>query len=412
MAQIVLDHVEKAYAGGVRAVDNLSLDVKDGEFMVFVGPSGCGKSTALRSIAGLEEITGGTIQIGDRIVNDLPPKDRDIAMVFQNYALYPHMTVEQNLAFGLQLRKTSKDEVKRRVGEAAQMLGLEQYLKRKPGALSGGQRQRVAMGRAIVREPQAFLMDEPLSNLDAKLRVSMRASLNQLHERLSVTTVYVTHDQVEAMTLGDRVCVLRDGRLQQVDTPQALFVSPVNLFVAGFIGSPAMNFVKAKLIRANGAAVTFAGDKLAVPPETLEAKPGLSDYFGRELVLGIRPSDFEDASLGQTATGPASRGIMRVTAGVTEELGSEIMVIFTIDAPIVQHASLAQAAETSEDENEASATLTGGKSLWTARVSKESRVRPGQPLELAVDTRYLQFFDPASGLSIGHPRATAGLAEQ
>jgi multiple sugar transport system ATP-binding protein len=220
MAQIILDHVDKAYAGGVKAVDDLSLDVKDGEFMVFVGPSGCGKSTALRSIAGLEEITGGTISIGGRVVNDLPPKDRDIAMVFQNYALYPHMTVEQNLAFGLQLRKTPKDQITRRVGEAAKMLGLEPYLKRKPGALSGGQRQRVAMGRAIVREPQAFLMDEPLSNLDAKLRVSMRASLSQLHERLGVTTVYVTHDQVEAMTLGDRVCVLRDGKLQQVDTPQ------------------------------------------------------------------------------------------------------------------------------------------------------------------------------------------------
>ena len=266
MAQIILDHVEKAYAGGAKAVNDLSLDVLDGEFMVFVGPSGCGKSTALRSIAGLEEITGGTIQIGDRVVNDLPPKDRDIAMVFQNYALYPHMTVEQNLAFGLQLRKTSKDEIKRRVDEAAQMLGLEQYLKRKPAALSGGQRQRVAMGRAIVREPQAFLMDEPLSNLDAKLRVSMRGSLKQLHERLGVTTVYVTHDQVEAMTLGNRVCVLRDGRLQQVDTPQHLFEAPVNLFVAGFIGSPAMNFVTADLVLDDGPAVTFAGYKLAVRP--------------------------------------------------------------------------------------------------------------------------------------------------
>ena len=259
MAQIILDRVEKAYAGGVRAVDDLSLDVADGEFMVLVGPSGCGKSTALRSIAGLEEISGGTITIGDRVVNDLPPKDRDIAMVFQNYALYPHMTVEQNLAFGLELRKTPKAEIARRVGEAARMLGLEPYLGRKPGALSGGQRQRVAMGRAIVREPQAFLMDEPLSNLDARLRVSMRASLSQLHERLGVTTVYVTHDQVEAMTLGDRVAVLRDGRLQQVDTPQALYEAPVNLFVAGFIGSPAMNFVTAGLVRDGGPAVTFAG---------------------------------------------------------------------------------------------------------------------------------------------------------
>jgi multiple sugar transport system ATP-binding protein len=401
MAQIIMDHVEKTYAGGVRAIDDLSLDVKDGEFMVFVGPSGCGKSTALRSIAGLEEITGGTIQIGDRIVNDLPPKDRDIAMVFQNYALYPHMTVEQNLAFGLQLRKTPKDEIKRRVDEAAQMLGLEQYLKRKPAALSGGQRQRVAMGRAIVREPQAFLMDEPLSNLDAKLRVSMRASLNQLHERLGVTTVYVTHDQIEAMTLGDRVCVLRDGQLQQVDTPQTLFESPVNLFVAGFIGSPAMNFAAAELVRDDGPAVTFAGFRLTIPPDTFEAKHGLADYLGKQIILGIRPSDFEDASLTTT-----DRDTMPVTAGVIEELGSEIHVMFTIDAPPVEHAAIVQAAETSEDVDEAVTALAGGKSLWTARVSKESRIRHGSPVELSVDTRYLQFFDPASGLSIGHPKAT------
>ena len=265
MAQIVLDHVDKVYAGGVKALDDLNLEVREGEFMVLVGPSGCGKSTALRSIAGLEEITGGTICIGERVVNDLPPKDRDIAMVFQNYALYPHMTVEENLAFGLKLRHTPKEEIRRRVGDAAAMLGLDPYLKRKPAALSGGQRQRVAMGRAIVREPQAFLMDEPLSNLDAKLRVSMRAALNQLHDRLGTTTVYVTHDQVEAMTLGDRVCVLRDGRLQQVDTPQQLFESPVNLFVAGFIGSPAMNFVLADLVRDDGPAVTFAGHRLPVP---------------------------------------------------------------------------------------------------------------------------------------------------
>src|SRR5262245_33881703 len=298
MAHIVLDDVSKVYSGNTRAVDSLSLDIPDGDFMVFVGPSGCGKSTALRMIAGLEDITAGTITIGERVVNDLPPKDRDIAMVFQNYALYPHMTVEQNLAFGLQLRKTPKEEIRRRVTEAAKMLGLEPYLRRKPAALSGGQRQRVAMGRAIVREPQAFLMDEPLSNLDAKLRVSMRASLNQLHERLGVTTVYVTHDQVEAMTLGNRVCVLRDGRLQQVDTPQALFEAPVNLFVAGFIGSPAMNFVTADLVRDDGPAVTFAGYQLRVPAEILDARPGLAGYFGQKVILGIRPSDFEDASLG------------------------------------------------------------------------------------------------------------------
>jgi multiple sugar transport system ATP-binding protein len=406
MAQIILDQVEKVYAGGVKAIDNLSLEVKDGEFMVLVGPSGCGKSTALRSIAGLEEITAGTISIGNRVVNDLPPKDRDIAMVFQNYALYPHMTVEQNLAFGLQLRKTPKAEIQRRVNDAAQMLGLDQYLKRKPAALSGGQRQRVAMGRAIVREPQAFLMDEPLSNLDAKLRVSMRASLNQLHERLGVTTVYVTHDQVEAMTLGHRVCVLKDGRLQQVDTPTTLYDSPVNLFVAGFIGSPAMNFTAADLVRDDGPAVTFAGYKLSVPPEVIASKPGLDSYFGKQVILGIRPSDFEDAQFGE-----ASWGKMPVTTGVTEELGSEIHVIFTIDAPPVEHASIAQAKASDDGEDDTIAALVGGKTLWTARVSSRSRVRPGQPIELAVDTSNLQFFDPESGLSIGHPAATAAAAE-
>src|SRR5690349_22714904 len=247
MAQIVFDQVTMAYPGGVQAIDDLSLEIGDGEFMVFVGPSGCGKTTALRSIAGLEQVTSGTVAVGDRIVNDLPPKDRDIAMVFQNYALYPHMTVAQNLAFGLEQRKTPKAEVKTRVAEVAQMLGLTEYLGRKPAALSGGQRQRVAMGRAIVRKPQAFLMDEPLSNLDAKLRVSMRASLAQLHARLGVTTVYVTHDQTEAMTLGKRVAVLRDGKVEQVAEPQVLYAEPRNLFVATFIGSPAMNLVEASI---------------------------------------------------------------------------------------------------------------------------------------------------------------------
>jgi multiple sugar transport system ATP-binding protein len=399
MAQIVLDQVDKVFPGGVRAVDGLSLDIADGEFMVLVGPSGCGKSTALRSIAGLDEITSGTISIGGRVVNDLPPKDRDIAMVFQNYALYPHMTVEQNLAFGLQQRKTPKDEIRRRVTEVAKMLGLEDYLKRKPAALSGGQRQRVAMGRAIVREPQAFLMDEPLSNLDAKLRVSMRASLSQLHERLGVTTVYVTHDQVEAMTLGQRVCVLREGKLQQADTPQTLFNAPVNLFVAGFIGSPAMNFVTARLVRDDGPAVTFADHRLWVPASLLTARPGLEDYFGRELILGIRPSDFEDAELADPEWAR-----MPVTAGVTEDLGSEIHVLFTVDAPQVQHSSISQAV--AGDDDDTAIPLAGGKSLWTARVAARSKVRPGQSAELAVDTSNLQFFDPESGLAIG--RADGG----
>jgi multiple sugar transport system ATP-binding protein len=405
MAEILLDQVNKIYPGGVKGVDDLNLEIKDGEFMVLVGPSGCGKTTALRSIAGLEEISSGTITIGGKIVNDLPPKDRDIAMVFQNYALYPHMTVEQNLAFGLQQRKTPRDEIKRRVTEVAKMLGLEQYLKRKPAALSGGQRQRVAMGRAIVREPQAFLMDEPLSNLDAKLRVSMRASLTQLHERLGVTTVYVTHDQVEAMTLGHRVCVLRDGQLQQVDTPQTLFDSPVNLFVAGFIGSPAMNFVDAELVRDDGPAVTFADHRLPLPDSLIDGKPGLDRYFGRKVILGIRPSDFEDALLADS-----SWARMSVRADVTEELGSEIHVIFTVDAPPVHHATISEITGDEEDEDSAAVVLASGKSLWTARVAARSQVRSGQPIELAVDTSNVQFFDPVSALSIGHPEVSEAAA--
>jgi multiple sugar transport system ATP-binding protein len=399
MGQIILDQVSKVYPGSVKGIDELSLEVSDGEFMVLVGPSGCGKSTALRSVAGLEDVTSGTISIGGRVVNDLPPKDRDIAMVFQNYALYPHMTVEQNLAFGLQQRRTPKDEIGRRVTDVARMLGLEDYLKRKPAALSGGQRQRVAMGRAIVREPQAFLMDEPLSNLDAKLRVSMRASLSQLHERLGVTTVYVTHDQVEAMTLGQRVCVLRDGRLQQVDSPQVLFNAPVNLFVAGFMGSPAMNFASARLAKDDGAAAIFAGYRLPVPDALFATRPALAGYLGRDLILGIRPSDFEDASLAD-----AGWARIRATADVTESLGSEIHVLFRIEAPPVRHASLSQAV--AADGEDAALPLDGGKSLWTARVAARSKISPGQPVELAVDTSNLQFFDPASGLSIGHPKAT------
>ncbi len=395
MARIIFDQVDMVYPGGVKGVDGLSLEIRDGEFMVLVGPSGCGKTTALRSIAGLEHITAGTITIGDRVVNGLPPKQRDVAMVFQNYALYPHMTVAQNLAFGLQQRKTPKDEVRRRVTEVARMLGLGDYLHRKPNALSGGQRQRVAMGRAIVRKPQAFLMDEPLSNLDAKLRVSMRASLSQLHERLGVTTVYVTHDQIEAMTLGQRVCVLRAGRLQQVDTPQALFRAPVNLFVAGFIGSPAMNFTTAELVRNGEPTVVFAGHRLTVPEQLIRMRPGLDAYFGRQLILGVRPSDFEDARLAEAAW-PR----LQVTANVTEELGSEVLVLFTIDAPPVQHASLSAVMTGAEEEG--IMPITGDRAMWTARVASRSGIRPGQQPELAVDTSNLQFFDADSGLSIGH----------
>jgi multiple sugar transport system ATP-binding protein len=396
MAQIMLDQVDKIYAGGAKAVNGLSLHIRDGEFMVLVGPSGCGKSTALRMIAGLEEISAGSIRIGENVVNDLPPKDRDIAMVFQNYALYPHMTVGENLAFGLKMRKTPKAETSRRVAEAAKILGIEDYLDRKPAALSGGQRQRVAMGRAMVREPQAFLMDEPLSNLDAKLRVGMRASLAQLHERLKVTTVYVTHDQVEAMTLGNRVCVLRDGLLQQVDTPQNLFDHPVNLFVAGFIGSPAMNLVNARLSADHGhATVSFGGHRLVIPASDVVARPGLGQYSGRDVILGIRPSDFEEAHLADS-----SWARMPTVIEVTEELGSEIHVIFAIDAPPVQNKETAALAADHGEEDSA-IPLADGKSMWTARVSARSRVRPGDNIELGVDTSNLHFFDPDSGLAIG-----------
>ncbi len=401
MAQIVLDKVDKIYGGGQKAVDQLSLEIRDGEFMVFVGPSGCGKSTALRMVAGLEEISGGTISIGDNIVNDVQPKDRDIAMVFQNYALYPHMTVEQNLAFGLELRKTPKEERKRRVADAAKMLGLEPYLKRKPAALSGGQRQRVAMGRAIVREPQAFLMDEPLSNLDAKLRVSMRASLNQLHERLGVTTIYVTHDQVEAMTLGDRVAVLRDGKLQQVDTPQNLYDRPVNLFVAGFIGSPSMNLVQAKLVQDNGVAVVFADQKLPISEATLRERQGLDAHLGKQIILGIRPSSFEDAEHASDTDAPT----MQVRADVTEELGSEINVIFTVDAPPVQHKDAADLASDAGTDDTATLPLAENKSVWTARVNAKSKARSGQPLKLSVDTSTMHFFDTDTGEAIARQAA-------
>src|SRR6201994_2309248 len=384
----------------------MNLEIRDGEFMVLVGPSGCGKTTALRMVAGLEDISEGVLRIGERVVNHVPSRDRDIAMVFQSYALYPHLTVYDNIAFGLRLRKMSKAEIDERVHRAARLLGLDEYLKRKPRALSGGQRQRVAMGRAIVREPQAFLMDEPLSNLDAKLRVQTRAQIARIQRDLGVTTIYVTHDQVEAMTMGHRVCVMRDGRLQQVDTPQHLFESPVNLFVAGFIGSPAMNFVTADLSRDDGPSVAFAGYKLPVPSTLIDARPGLEQYFGKKIILGIRPSDFEDATLAD-----ASWAKMPVRVGVTEELGSEIHVIFTIDAPPVEHSSITDAATGDDGEDESVTALAGGKSLWTARVSARSKVRPNSNLELAVDTNQLQFFDADSGLSIGHPEASQAAAE-
>ena len=399
MASVVFKQVTKRF-GQVSVIEGIDLEIRDHEFMVLVGPSGCGKSTALRMIAGLEEITSGTISIGERVVNDVPPKDRDVAMVFQSYALYPHMTVRENLEFGLRIRKTPKAEIERLVPEAGQILGIQNLMDRKPKELSGGQRQRVALGRAIVRKPSVFLFDEPLSNLDAKLRVEVRAELKKLQARLEVTTVYVTHDQVEAMTLGHRVCVLRDGQLQQVDTPQALYDHPVNLFVAGFMGSPAMNFVTAELVRDDGPAVTFAGHRLPLPPAVVDSKPGLDRYFGREVILGIRPAEFEDASLADP-----DWARMQVTANVTEELGSEIHVIFALDAMPVSHPSISDAVA-ADDADEAAVVLAGGKSLWTARVASRSRVRSGQPIELAVHTSNLQFFDPDSGLAIGYPESS------
>ena len=393
MAEIVLENVTKEFPGPVVAVDDVSLEIRDGEFMVLVGPSGCGKSTILRLIAGLDEVTWGEIHIGGRQVTDLLPKERDVAMVFQNYALYPHMTVEENIGFGLKLRHTSREELRRRVLEAARVLGLESMLDRKPLALSGGQRQRVAMGRAMVRQPKAFLMDEPLSNLDAKLRVQMRAELARLRERLRTTTVYVTHDQVEAMTLGDRVAVLKDGVLQQVDTPGRLFREPANLFVAAFIGSPSMNLVEATV--ANGS-VSFASFSLPVAGDR-----DLSAHEGRTVIVGIRPSDFADADLWHREDFP----VLEVVPDVTEELGSEIHVIFSVDAPPVITEDTA-AALGAEEEGEVLAPLADGKATFTARVDAGSRAGPGRPVRLTVDPSRLHFFDPATGEVIRSPSRT------
>jgi multiple sugar transport system ATP-binding protein len=396
MAEIAYEHVFKIYPDGTEAVHDLDLEIRDGELMVLVGPSGCGKTTALRMLAGLEEITEGEIRIGDRIVNDLTPRDRDIAMVFQSYALYPHMTVADNLAFGLKLRKLPKKEVNERVQRAARILQIEEFLKRKPRALSGGQRQRVAMGRAIVREPQAFLMDEPLSNLDAKLRVQMRAEIHQLQRRLGVTTMYVTHDQVEAMTMGDRVAVMNAGHLQQVDTPQVLYDKPLNEFVAGFIGSPSINLVESELAKSNGHLEVSLGEhKLAVDDQIARNRSGLADYVGRKVILGIRPEDFEDTSVEPDA--PADRRI-RVTADLTEPLGSEVLVHFNTEATGV--VSSAAAADVGEDAEVRLGEDEDVSTRLIARVSPKSRVALGQDVELAVDTSRLYFFDPETRASI------------
>jgi multiple sugar transport system ATP-binding protein len=381
MATVTLDQVNKIYDNGFQAIYDLSLDIADSEFLVLVGPSGCGKSTALRMVAGLESITSGELKIGDRVVNDVEPKDRDIAMVFQNYALYPHMTVFDNIGFALKLARVPKPEIDSRVRKAAAILELEPYLDRKPGQLSGGQRQRVAMGRAIVRQPAAFLMDEPLSNLDAKLRVQMRAEIARLQRDLSVTTIYVTHDQVEAMTMGDRVAVLKDGYLQQVGAPQQLYDEPTNVFVAAFIGSPSMNLYEGLLSLDGDQSVTVGSQRVALAPETLARHPGLQKYAGQNVVVGIRPEDFEDAAVATSA--PPDRRV-KAKVRLVEALGSELVVHFELD----------DAKRVNSGDPDAPEELLGeGVANAVARFSPRSRVNVDQDVEISVASENLHFFD-------------------
>jgi multiple sugar transport system ATP-binding protein len=401
MAGVALDEVTKVYRDGTVAVSDLDLDIADGEFMVLVGPSGCGKTTALRMVAGLEAISEGHVRIGDRVVDRVPPKDRDIAMVFQNYALYPHLTVAENLGFSLKLHKVNKAEIKRRVVEAARILGLEEFLDRRPRNLSGGQRQRVAMGRAIVREPSAFLMDEPLSNLDAKLRVQMRAEIARIQRDLGTTTIYVTHDQTEAMTMGDRVAVMKRGVLQQVDHPQGLYDDPVNLFVGGFIGSPAMNLVEATLVASNGDLdVRFGGEELRVADSLVAARPRLRDHVDRPVVLGIRPESFEDAAVASDA--PEDRRI-RGNVELVELMGADAYVHFTLDAkPVFTEDTRDLVRERAEISEAALAQRAGEERTdCVARVNPGTRAREAESAELVVDTGRLYFFDLGSGLALG-----------
>ncbi|MGH2749496.1 MAG: ABC transporter ATP-binding protein [Actinomycetota bacterium] len=400
MAEIVLEDVTKRYGDGTLAVESLDLEINDGEFMVFVGPSGCGKTTALRMIAGLETITEGKLKIGENVVNDMQPKDRDIAMVFQNYALYPHMSVRDNMAFGLKLAKTDKGEIDKRVKDAAKVLGLEEYLDRKPRALSGGQRQRVAMGRAIVRKPQAFLMDEPLSNLDAKLRVQMRSEIARIQRDLEVTTVYVTHDQIEAMTMGDRVAVIKKGELQQVGTPTELFEHPVNLFVAGFIGSPSMNFAQTTVEESNGGlGVKFGDQVLTISDEAVKARPALKNYVGKDVVLGIRPQDFEDPEYA-SESGQGTR--LKVNLDLIEAVGTETMVHFKVDAPVAVTDDMKElAADIGEAEiAQLERKAQEGNNEFTAVLDPRSHLRKNEDVELAVDTARLHFFDTENSAGI------------
>jgi multiple sugar transport system ATP-binding protein len=400
LAEIILEDVWKIYPDGTEAVSALDLEIADGEFMVLVGPSGCGKTTALRMVAGLEAISKGSIRIGDRTINAVPPKDRNIAMVFQDYALYPHMSVYDNMAFGLKIQKVSRREIDARVREAASILDLDAFLGRKPKALSGGQRQRVAMGRAIVRHPQVFLMDEPLSNLDAKLRVQMRSEIARVQRELKVTTIYVTHDQIEAMTMGDRVAVIRKGVLQQSATPQFLYEHPINVFVAGFIGSPSMNLVEAQLIEAGDSlAVEVGGFSLAIPRDVVTNRPDLRKFADRKIVLGIRPEDMEDAALLSDA--PAARRISS-TVDLREALGSDVVVHFTLNAPQAMTEDVKELAVDVGQEalDRVKHEAEQGESTVVARLNPRTQVRQGEAIECVVDTARLHFFDPEDGSGI------------
>ncbi len=398
MAEVVLEGLNKVYPDGTQAIFDLDLSVADGEFVILVGPSGCGKSTALRMVAGLEEITSGQLRIGERIVNDLSPKERDIAMVFQSYALYPHMSVADNMGFALKLAKIDKSEIQRRVNEAAEILGLTDYLHRKPKALSGGQRQRVAMGRAIVRSPQAFLMDEPLSNLDAKLRVAMRSEIASLQSRLGVTTLYVTHDQVEAMTMGDRVAVLKAGWLQQVDAPQSLYDRPDNLFVAGFIGSPAMNIAEGTVVRDGGKTwleLGESGSRLVVPEAALEKYPQVAERDGGKVAFGVRPEHFAPAE----ELGEDQRWSGRKVT-LVEMLGSEMLVHMATSAAPIMSDDMKAAIDDEEAYAELERQAKEGGQEFVAKFPPGQQIRIGDLLDVGVKTEYLHFFDPESGAAL------------